>query len=77
MRHDLFAKRAEVGGVAKHFADLHGEKPDQARQHRGIVQHGFLHGRDGRKAQMLARLSQPPLHRGEGVVAEVVVILLV
>ncbi len=76
MRHDFFADGAEIKRVAKQFADLNREIGQKLAQHRRIVQDHVLQHRKRATLEMVARLQQPPLDRGHGVAAEIVVIAL-
>ena len=74
MRNDLIANRAEIVGIAKHFADLDREIAEQLRQHVPIVQQALLQAGDCRNGELFQRLTQAPLDRGHGIAAEIVVV---
>ena len=75
VRHHLLADRPEIGRVAEHLADLHGQVAQQRGEHARDRAAGFPAARRSvAKPQLLARLLQAPLDRGHGVVAEIVVV---
>src|SRR5580704_19150830 len=76
MRNDLLPNRAEIGGIAKHLADLNRQVSEELWRHSSVVQQPVLHGGGGRKTQVVARPLQTPLQRSHGVTAEVKMVLL-
>ena len=56
MRYNFFPERSEIGGIAKHFADLNSQVGENARQHRRIVQKCFLKRRKRPETELIERL---------------------
>ena len=72
----MFAQRQEIGRVAEHLRDLHGEERQRLRERIRLMQDAVLQVGHALAVQPLHRLPHAPPHRGHGVFAEVVVVAL-
>src|SRR6202167_6092976 len=76
MGNDSLPNCPEIGGIAKHLADLNRQVSEELRQHCTVVQQPVLHGGGGRKTEVIASPLQTTLERGHGVSTKVKVVLL-